>query len=203
YGAAALEFEAGYEFQPLALLLWNAGQAYRKAGQPAKALDAYRRYLAAEPKSKKRADVEKNMRELESELGSAARPPPAAAAARPAPAASAPAPAEIGAVPDDSPPARAAAAAPAAPVTPADDAERPPIAGDEPSSAPPRPAIAATATAAASRPVWYKDVLGDSLVGGGVLTMAIGAGVLGDALATIGNANRAYDSFLAARGAGG
>jgi tetratricopeptide (TPR) repeat protein len=85
YAAAALEFEAAYELQPLALLLWNAAQAYRKAGDNARAIDAYKRYLDADPTTKKRAEVEKIVADLDFQQKVATARPPTEPPAPPQP----------------------------------------------------------------------------------------------------------------------
>ena len=85
FAAAALEFQAAYEFQPLALLLWNAAQAYRKAGDDDQATDYYKRYLDADPKSNKRAAVEKILAELDFKQKVANATPPTEAPAPPRP----------------------------------------------------------------------------------------------------------------------
>ena len=76
FAAAALEFQAAYEFQPLALLLWNAAQAHRKAGEDALAIDYYKRYLDADPSTKKRAEVEKAVADLDFKQKVATAEPP-------------------------------------------------------------------------------------------------------------------------------
>ncbi|HXU68601.1 MAG TPA: tetratricopeptide repeat protein [Polyangia bacterium] len=85
YGAAALEFQAAYEFQPLALLLWNAAQAYKKSGDNAQAIDYYKRYLEADPKSNKRAEVEKTISDLDFKEKVANAEPPTESAPPPGP----------------------------------------------------------------------------------------------------------------------
>ncbi|HZS36437.1 MAG TPA: hypothetical protein VFF06_06410 [Polyangia bacterium] len=65
WSKAAAEFEEGYRYRPLSILLWNAAQAQRHAGQARRAIDLYRRYLAAEPATPKRADAERYIAELE------------------------------------------------------------------------------------------------------------------------------------------
>src|SRR6185369_10531348 len=48
---ARAEFEAGYDLQPLPLFLFNAAQAARRAGERARALELYKRFVAADPES--------------------------------------------------------------------------------------------------------------------------------------------------------
>jgi len=85
YAAAALEFQAAYELQPLALLLWNAAQAYRKAGDDAQAVEYYKRYLDADPTTKKRAEVEKVLADLDFKQKVATAAPPTEPAGPPQP----------------------------------------------------------------------------------------------------------------------
>jgi iron complex outermembrane receptor protein len=59
YDEAIREFETGYQLKPLPLFLYNIGQVARVAGNNAKALDAFERYLQAEPKAPDRAEVER------------------------------------------------------------------------------------------------------------------------------------------------
>jgi tetratricopeptide (TPR) repeat protein len=73
YDAAMVDFEKGYAYQPLPLLLYNAGQAALRAGKPEAALDLFRRFLAAEPEAIERKQVEKLMVDCEHKI--AERPP--------------------------------------------------------------------------------------------------------------------------------
>lgn len=73
YRGAIVEFEAGYEIAPRPAFLVNIGQAWRKLGDRAAALEAFRRYLAvAPPKDPERPAVQELADELTREL----RPPP-------------------------------------------------------------------------------------------------------------------------------
>jgi tetratricopeptide (TPR) repeat protein len=81
---AASEFEVGYRFQPQPLFLYNIAQSARRAGRVDKAIDQYRRYLAADPNAPERAEVERYLAELE-HLRAASTPPPTAPAPAPAP----------------------------------------------------------------------------------------------------------------------
>jgi hypothetical protein len=62
---AIAEFEKAYEIDPAPVLLFNLAQAHRQAGNIERAIFFYKRFLASDPNSKKRADVEKRIRELE------------------------------------------------------------------------------------------------------------------------------------------
>lgn len=65
YTDAATEFLAVYALAPQSVLLYDAAQAYRLGHDPVRALDYYKRYLAAAPAgAAPRADVERRVREL-------------------------------------------------------------------------------------------------------------------------------------------
>ena len=55
---AAAELQAAYRQDPKPLLLFNIGQAYRRAGRAQEALDAYEQFLIADPKSPLRPETE-------------------------------------------------------------------------------------------------------------------------------------------------
>lgn len=55
---AAAELQAAYRQDPKPLLLFNIGQAYRRAGKAQEALDAYEQFLRADPKSPLRPETE-------------------------------------------------------------------------------------------------------------------------------------------------
>ena len=55
---AAAELQAAYRQDPKPLLLFNIGQAYRRAGLAQEALDAYEQFLRADPKSPLRPETE-------------------------------------------------------------------------------------------------------------------------------------------------
>ncbi|MCU1276484.1 MAG: hypothetical protein JWM53_30 [bacterium] len=78
---AAHEFERAYREQPKAALLYNIATAYDKAGERAKAVENYRKYVALMPNSsevavsKARADVlEREAKELAAARASAEKP---------------------------------------------------------------------------------------------------------------------------------
>jgi tetratricopeptide (TPR) repeat protein len=83
FDEAAIEFETGYRLQPQPLFLYNIAQSARRAGRVDKAIDYYQRYLAASPNAPERAEVERQLVELE-QLRAASRPPQAATATTPA-----------------------------------------------------------------------------------------------------------------------
>lgn len=55
---AASELRAAYRQDPKPLLLFNIGQAYRRAGRAGEALEAYEQFLRADPKSPLRPETE-------------------------------------------------------------------------------------------------------------------------------------------------
>lgn len=55
---AAAELQAAYRQDPKPLLLFNIGQAYRRAGRAQESLDAYEQFLRADPKSPLRPETE-------------------------------------------------------------------------------------------------------------------------------------------------
>lgn len=65
YAEAAKEYEAAFEAKSDPALLFNIGQAYRFAGDYAKALAAYRSYLRRVPEAENRSDVERRITELQ------------------------------------------------------------------------------------------------------------------------------------------
>lgn len=55
---AVVELRAAYRQDPKPLLLFNIGQAYRRAGRAGEALEAYEQFLRADPKSPLRPETE-------------------------------------------------------------------------------------------------------------------------------------------------
>lgn len=55
---AVVELRAAYRQDPKPLLLFNIGQAYRRAGRATEALEAYEQFLRADPKSPLRPETE-------------------------------------------------------------------------------------------------------------------------------------------------
>jgi len=95
FAAARVEFEAGYQLQPLPLFLFNAAQAARRDGDARGALALYRQFVAADPQSAERAEAEAHIAELSGKVPEppVATPPPAATSpqdAMPSPAIVAP-----------------------------------------------------------------------------------------------------------------
>src|SRR5690242_4512181 len=65
YAEAAKEYEAAFVIKDDPALLFNIAQAYRLAGEHAKAIGAYRSYLRREPHTSQRAEVEARINELQ------------------------------------------------------------------------------------------------------------------------------------------
>ena len=136
YARAAAEFQASYDISKDPVVLENIGESWDKAGDPGKAVDAYRRYVAEVPRAADRGKVETRIHELEVKHGI----PPVA----PEPITPPPAP-RVGGDATQGGPAPAPAAAPAtdgAPATPP-----PPASAETPapqSAVPPAPAAAPT-----------------------------------------------------------
>lgn len=65
YDEAIAQWEAGYAKAPSAAFLYNIGQAQVIAGKKAEAQKTLQRYLEAAPDSPNRADVEKQIKQLE------------------------------------------------------------------------------------------------------------------------------------------
>jgi tetratricopeptide (TPR) repeat protein len=64
FDEARAEFEAGYSIQPLPLFLFNAAQSARRGNDRARALELYRRFVAADPDSSLRAEAEQYIADL-------------------------------------------------------------------------------------------------------------------------------------------
>jgi len=68
YPEAIAEFEAAYDLDPQPILVFNIGQAYRKAGKLDEALAKYHEYLEKDPAAE-RDRVNDIIREVERALG--------------------------------------------------------------------------------------------------------------------------------------
>jgi tetratricopeptide (TPR) repeat protein len=83
------EFEKAYEIRSEPIFLYNIAQSHRQSGNPQRAIFFYRRYVDADPSSKKRAEVEKRIADMQAELDAqkereaAATTPPATVVAPP------------------------------------------------------------------------------------------------------------------------
>lgn len=82
YDEAIRAFEAAYRERPAPALLYNIGQAHRKAGRPGQAIEFFRRYLdLGRPTPAERAEVEREIAGVEKEQAEAAARPRAPSAA--------------------------------------------------------------------------------------------------------------------------
>jgi tetratricopeptide (TPR) repeat protein len=68
YPDAAHEFEEAFRLSGHGDLLYNMGKAYDGGGDPARALEAYRRFIVAVPNSPDRAAVRQRIAELEQKI---------------------------------------------------------------------------------------------------------------------------------------
>jgi tetratricopeptide (TPR) repeat protein len=69
FDEAIHEFESAYQFQEDPFYIYNLAQAYRRAGNPGKALEFYRTYLRKAPDAADRAEVEQRIAALEAAQG--------------------------------------------------------------------------------------------------------------------------------------
>jgi len=65
---AAHEYQAAYDAEPDAELLYNIAQAHRLGHNPERALFFYRTYLERQPNASNRGEIEQWMRELNAEI---------------------------------------------------------------------------------------------------------------------------------------
>ena len=72
FGEAAAEFEAAYEAEPFSAFLYNAAVAYENAGDAARAVDFFSRYLERDPNAADRAPVEQRIERLRAAIAAAA-----------------------------------------------------------------------------------------------------------------------------------
>ena len=68
WDAAIAEFEEAYSLHADANLLFNLATAYRRKGDPQHALDLYKNYLIANPKSPRRSAIEARIEMLEKDV---------------------------------------------------------------------------------------------------------------------------------------
>jgi tetratricopeptide (TPR) repeat protein len=62
------EFEKAYELRSEPIFLYNIAQSHRQNNAPQRAIFFYRRYLEADPNVKNRADIEKRIKDMETQL---------------------------------------------------------------------------------------------------------------------------------------
>jgi tetratricopeptide (TPR) repeat protein len=96
FDQAISHFEQAYSLDPSPILIFNIGQAHRRAGNGDRAIFFLRRYLAEDPETKDRPRVEGWIKELEeaAKVKAVVAPPPATVppAAQPPPTAEPPSP---------------------------------------------------------------------------------------------------------------
>jgi hypothetical protein len=136
---AIREFEKAYELRPDPNFLYNMAQAYRRKGDPKRALDLYRNYLIKTPKSPLRPEIEERIKSLQKQIDDAASAAPVQPALEPTVPPPAPSPALLPGPADVSPPAETPAMS-SPPAEPALHPAAPPAAtppADQPSQAAP------------------------------------------------------------------
>ena len=157
YAQALAAYEAGLAVAGRPVFLFNIGQTKRLAGDCPGAIEAYRRFLATRPDRTRAELAERNLARCP-QPESAPQPPP------------------------PPPPATAGEPSPPPPETPSPPAPAKPV--------PPPPAAASPAPAPAPAPgpaptPWYRDVLGDSLAAGAVVSAAAGTWLFVSARKTV------------------
>jgi len=81
YAEAVEAFTRAHQVDPAPILVFNIAQAYWKKGDREPALEAYRRYLALDPRAPNRPQVEARIQELTAARASPVEPTPLSAAA--------------------------------------------------------------------------------------------------------------------------
>lgn len=93
---AAQQYAAAHAITKDSALLFSIGESWQRAGEPQKALDAYRAYLREQPTASERPEVEKRIKALEEALapptGAAGQTPPTGTGGPPPAAGQAPGP---------------------------------------------------------------------------------------------------------------
>jgi tetratricopeptide (TPR) repeat protein len=112
------EFEKAYELRSEPIFLYNIAQSHRQNNNPQRAIFFYRRYIEAEPNAKNRPEIEKRIKDLESQLNAqkeqASAAPPSATAPAAATTTTPPPPAPIPVAPVEVVQSQPAAAQPQA-----------------------------------------------------------------------------------------
>jgi tetratricopeptide (TPR) repeat protein len=85
YAEALERFQRSYDMSGRHVLLYNIGSAAERAGQPKRALEAYRRFLDKQPESELRPEVEGRIVALEAQVVDEPSPPSPSAPVAPAP----------------------------------------------------------------------------------------------------------------------
>ena len=81
------EFEKAYEMRSEPIFLYNIAQSHRQNDAPQRAIFFYRRYLEADPNAKNKAEIEKRIKDMETQMNAQKEKEIASAAVTPAPAA--------------------------------------------------------------------------------------------------------------------
>jgi tetratricopeptide (TPR) repeat protein len=68
FADAAKLLEEAYRLKPWPVLLYNLGRAYQQAGNKARAVDAYERYLVAQPDARDAGAVRESIRQLNEQI---------------------------------------------------------------------------------------------------------------------------------------
>jgi tetratricopeptide (TPR) repeat protein len=68
FAEAIEEFEKAYELRSEPIFLYNIAQSHRQSNSPQRAIFFYRRYLEADPNVKNRAEIEKRIKDMETQL---------------------------------------------------------------------------------------------------------------------------------------
>jgi tetratricopeptide (TPR) repeat protein len=182
YDEAAREFETGYRYWPKPLFLFNIAQSAKKGGHPEKALEMYRRYLAARPDAHDRRQIEREIHDLETEL---ARP------ATPEVTQPSPAPQQLAQQTPQQTPQQTIEPSPQ-PLPPPPSA--PPTAPALPAIAPPPAQVMKPA------PSWRRDWVGGLLCSVGAIATLYGAIDFGVTEPQWADASKSVESYRAAQG---
>jgi hypothetical protein len=76
YDAAITEFQSAYELTGEPVLIFNIAQAHKQRGDYREAVKFYKRYLGKVPNAKNKAEVEKKIADLETEIAKGTAPTP-------------------------------------------------------------------------------------------------------------------------------
>jgi tetratricopeptide (TPR) repeat protein len=80
------EFEKAFELRSEPIFLYNIAQSHRQSNSPQRAIFFYRRYLEADPNVKNRAEIEKRIKDMETQLNAQKEHPGATMTTAPGPA---------------------------------------------------------------------------------------------------------------------
>ena len=188
WDAAIREFSKAYELRPDPTFLYNMAQAYRRSGNPRRAIDLYKNYLIKVPKSPQRHEVEDRIQALQRQLDDEDRaskhaavasdvPAPSAAGLAPPPTTeAAPLPAAVAAPPPQAAQAEVSQET-AAPIPTAAPAAPPALAPQASSPVEPSSSVAAIAVPPPERTAGSHGLRIAGIVTGSVGAAALGAGL--------------------------